>query len=92
MFNYVLISFIQRKMSRIVEIFSRYPLLRGMVSYSLIWPTSAFIQQKIAGKSWGKIKDSNHDNKRFAVYFLNYNNQNIIIYYAVKIQLTGQNV
>lgn len=42
-------------MSRIREIFTRYPLLRGMVSYSLLWPTSAFIQQKIAGKSWSEI-------------------------------------
>lgn len=42
-------------MSRIREIFTRYPLLRGMVSYSLLWPTSALIQQKIAGKSWSEI-------------------------------------
>lgn len=42
-------------MSRIREIFTRYPLLRGMVSYSILWPTSAFIQQKIAGKSWSEI-------------------------------------
>lgn len=42
-------------MSRIREIFTRYPLLRGMVSYSILWPTSAFIQQKISGKSWSEI-------------------------------------
>lgn len=42
-------------MSRIREIFTRYPLLRGMVSYSILWPTSALIQQKIAGKSWSEI-------------------------------------
>lgn len=42
-------------MARIREIFTRYPLLRGMVSYSILWPTSAFIQQKIAGKSWSEI-------------------------------------
>lgn len=42
-------------MSGIRAIFSRYPLLRGMVSYSIIWPTSALIQQKLAGKSWNEI-------------------------------------
>ncbi|XP_055302379.1 mpv17-like protein isoform X2 [Sitodiplosis mosellana] len=42
-------------MSRIREIFNKYPLFRGMLSYSLIWPTSALIQQKIAGKSWDSI-------------------------------------
>lgn len=40
---------------RIPAIFTKYPLFRGMVSYSIIWPTSAFIQQKIAGKSWDEI-------------------------------------
>lgn len=42
-------------MSRIRDVFTRYPLLRGMVSYSILWPTSAFIQQKIVGKSWSEI-------------------------------------
>lgn len=46
---------LQEKMVRVMEIFNRYPLLRGMVSYSIIWPTSAFIQQKIAGKPWGNF-------------------------------------
>lgn len=47
---------ISSTMSRVRDIFNRYPLLRGMVSYSLIWPTSAFVQQKIAGESWGEMK------------------------------------
>ncbi|XP_055844199.1 mpv17-like protein isoform X2 [Episyrphus balteatus] len=32
---------------------TKYPMVRGMVSYSLIWPTSSIIQQTIEGKSWG---------------------------------------
>lgn len=44
-------------MSRAVALMTKYPLLRGVVSYSIIWPTSAFIQQKIAGKTWGKRLD-----------------------------------
>lgn len=43
-------------MSQIVVLLTKYPLLRGVVSYSIIWPTSALIQQKIAGESWGKLK------------------------------------
>ncbi|XP_050329044.1 uncharacterized protein LOC126758726 [Bactrocera neohumeralis] len=30
----------------------RYPVTRGMVSYSLIWPTSSLIQQTFEGKRW----------------------------------------
>ncbi|KAG4078054.1 hypothetical protein HA402_002105 [Bradysia odoriphaga] len=41
-------------MSMLKSLFTKYPLVRGMVSYSLIWPTSALIQQTIAGKTWGK--------------------------------------
>lgn len=72
------------KMSRIREIFNKYPLLRGMVSYSLIWPSSALIQQKIAGKSWGKLM------KIFSLLLL------IVIichqFFWTKIQLIGQSV
>lgn len=39
--------------SHIRTITTKYPLARGMLSYSLIWPTSALIQQSIAGKTWG---------------------------------------
>uniref|UniRef100_A0A1L8D9C2 Putative conserved plasma membrane protein n=1 Tax=Nyssomyia neivai TaxID=330878 RepID=A0A1L8D9C2_9DIPT len=31
---------------------SQYPILRGMIAYSVIWPTSSVIQQSIAGKRW----------------------------------------
>lgn len=37
------------------SIMTKYPLMRGMLSYSLIWPASALIQQTIAGKTWGKL-------------------------------------
>lgn len=37
------------------HITTKYPVVRGMLSYSLIWPTSAIIQQRIAGKTFGKI-------------------------------------
>ncbi|XP_034840485.1 mpv17-like protein 2 [Maniola hyperantus] len=35
-----------------VTIFKKYPLLRGMGSYSIIWPISSFIQQTFEGKSF----------------------------------------
>lgn len=41
-------------MSKLKNATTKYPLLRGMLSYSLIWPTSALIQQAIAGKNFGK--------------------------------------
>lgn len=40
---------------RFKEIITKYPLLRGVLSYSIIWPASALIQQRIAGKTWGSF-------------------------------------
>lgn len=40
---------------RFKEIITKYPLLRGVLSYSIIWPASALIQQRIAGKTWGLL-------------------------------------
>ncbi|OWR45031.1 mpv17-like protein 2 [Danaus plexippus] len=37
-------------------VFNKYPLLRGMASYGVIWPISSFIQQTFEGKSF----DSNN--------------------------------
>ncbi|GAB0094446.1 SYM1 [Sergentomyia squamirostris] len=31
---------------------SQYPVLRGMLAYSVIWPTAVIVQQTIAGKRW----------------------------------------
>ncbi|KAF5308724.1 hypothetical protein FQR65_LT06085 [Abscondita terminalis] len=30
----------------------RHPIVRGMLSYAVIWPASCLIQQTIAGKTW----------------------------------------
>lgn len=31
-----------------------HPLTRGMVAYSILWPTGSIIQQTLAGQKWGK--------------------------------------
>ncbi|KRK05813.1 protein sym1 isoform X2 [Drosophila yakuba] len=33
---------------------TRYPIMRGMISYSLIWPTGSLIQQTVEGRRWGE--------------------------------------
>lgn len=38
--------------SKITVAFRKYPLLRGMVSYSVIWPISSLIQQTFEGKTF----------------------------------------
>jgi len=32
------------------EISQKYPIVRGMASYSIIWPAACLLQQKIMGK------------------------------------------
>nr|CAH7750328.1 unnamed protein product [Callosobruchus chinensis] len=39
-------------LSRFVAFTNRHPVIRGMISYGTIWPTSCIIQQTIAGKTW----------------------------------------
>lgn len=39
--------------SKVVILFRKYPLLRGMASYSVIWPLSSLIQQTVEGKNIG---------------------------------------
>lgn len=34
----------------VYAVFKKYPLLRGMISYGIMWPTSCFIQQTFEGK------------------------------------------
>nr|XP_016938766.1 uncharacterized protein LOC108016591 isoform X1 [Drosophila suzukii] len=34
---------------------ARYPIMRGMISYSLIWPTGSLIQQTVEGRRWGEF-------------------------------------
>lgn len=41
--------------SNVKQVTTKYPLIRGILSYSVIWPTSALIQQKIAGQNWESI-------------------------------------
>lgn len=33
-------------------IFKKYPIVRGMVSYAIVWPVGNLAQQSIAGKRW----------------------------------------
>lgn len=39
-------------LQRFKLILQRYPVTRGMLSYSLIWPTSSLIQQTFEGRRW----------------------------------------
>lgn len=40
-------------LSRLSLVVKRYPIVRGMLSYALIWPTSSLIQQTfIQKKTW----------------------------------------
>uniref|UniRef100_A0A1A9X1D5 Uncharacterized protein n=1 Tax=Glossina brevipalpis TaxID=37001 RepID=A0A1A9X1D5_9MUSC len=47
---------VRNNMSALVQnlkvLIIKYPVIRGMVSYSCIWPTSSLIQQTIEGKTW----------------------------------------
>lgn len=45
--------------SKIIAFTRRHPIVRGMASYGLLWPTSCLIQQSIDGKRWGKNKIMN---------------------------------
>ncbi|XP_022918208.1 mpv17-like protein [Onthophagus taurus] len=52
--------------SRFRAFTKRHPIVRGILSYGTIWPTSCIIQQTIAGKTW-----DNYDWKqalRFSLY------------------------
>ncbi|XP_075970088.1 mpv17-like protein [Anticarsia gemmatalis] len=51
--------------SKLYTAFKKYPLLRGMVSYSIIWPASSLIQQTFEGKTF-----DNYDWWRSARYGL----------------------
>lgn len=34
------------------KLFHNHPILRGMVSYAVIWPTASLVQQTMAGRRW----------------------------------------
>lgn len=40
--------------SKFVKLMKKYPLFRGMVAYSIIWPSSSLIQQTCEGRTLGK--------------------------------------
>lgn len=42
-------------MSKFGQVWSRHPVLRGMVAYATLWPTGCLIQQTIAGKRWREL-------------------------------------
>lgn len=39
-------------LSRFAAFTRRHPVVRGMLAYATIWPTSCLIQQTMAGKRW----------------------------------------
>lgn len=41
--------------NRIKNIFIKYPLTKGMLAYSIMWPTGNIIQQTMVGKRWGNL-------------------------------------
>lgn len=41
-----------RVIPRIKLVFTKYPIVRGMVSYAIVWPIGNLAQQSIAGKRW----------------------------------------
>uniref|UniRef100_A0A182JSM5 Mpv17-like protein n=1 Tax=Anopheles christyi TaxID=43041 RepID=A0A182JSM5_9DIPT len=42
-------------MSSFAQWIKRYPVVRGMITYSLLWPTGCLIQQKISGKKLDEL-------------------------------------
>ncbi|KAB0794751.1 hypothetical protein PPYR_11590 [Photinus pyralis] len=52
--------------SKIVLFTRRHPIIRGMLSYAVLWPTSCIIQQSIAGKRWNNYDW--HQVARFGLY------------------------
>lgn len=38
-----------------------HPMTRGMVAYSVLWPTGSIIQQTLAGQKWGKCQPAPDD-------------------------------
>lgn len=36
------------------QVLNKHPIVKGMLAYSITWPTGNIIQQTMAGKRWGK--------------------------------------
>uniref|UniRef100_A0A1W7R4V8 Putative conserved plasma membrane protein n=1 Tax=Aedes albopictus TaxID=7160 RepID=A0A1W7R4V8_AEDAL len=39
-------------LSVVRNVFKKYPIAKGMATYTIIWPTGCFIQQTMDGKNW----------------------------------------
>ncbi|XP_045473143.1 mpv17-like protein isoform X2 [Harmonia axyridis] len=39
-------------LSKVVKVFNTYPFSRGLLSYTIIFPSSCLIQQTLAGNTW----------------------------------------
>lgn len=39
-------------LSKVAVFTNRHPIVRGILTYGALWPTSSIIQQTIAGKRW----------------------------------------
>lgn len=42
-------------MSTMKQFLNKHPIVKGMLAYSITWPTGNIIQQTMAGKRWGKL-------------------------------------
>ncbi|CAD7090084.1 unnamed protein product [Hermetia illucens] len=45
-------SSISLKLTNLRAFLSKRPLVKGMVAYTVLWPTSSLVQQTIEGKTW----------------------------------------
>lgn len=50
----------------------RHPIARGMLAYSITWPTGNIIQQTMDGKRWGNISYMNFIQKIFIHWLIHY--------------------
>lgn len=54
--------------SSVRHFLTKYPLARGMLAYSITWPTGNIIQQTMDGKRWGKfVSESDHLVQKFKI-------------------------
>lgn len=73
-------------LTRVTGFFHQYPLAKGMLAYSIMWPTGNIIQQSLTGKRWGKFflcmfsfYCKKVGSKQFQKYDPNYNPISLII-------------
>lgn len=71
-------------------IFTKYPIVKGMLAYSITWPAGNIIQQTMDGKRWGNFNLAN-------LFQFHYNSLimidlDIIYHIHLQIHTTGKNV